>query len=341
MTRDEDVTWGDNVIYADFGARRADGGRAAGEGRRGRGRRGRRGRRGTPARSARPRTDLGRVLFDAVADRADDGRRQRGERYFFDGNVLGYRLVDGQVVGEVRGSQLEPFTVVIKLPYREPGVAEGILTWLAGTGGAMDDLRRGTMPAERMAELLVDADEAPGIRCTCPDPAPTCKHAIAVAAAAGRAIDDEPMNAMELRGIGAHEARHRLAAMAAMAAREAESAARRSRPARRPTGPRTGDPVLRAVERDFWGADLPEVDVPAPEPMNPLRDTDPTLLHHALRPTTVLSVETLRAVSDLEDCWDHLVAPPSFDDAGFDDAEDARRGDGPGPFVFSFGDDDE
>ena len=73
-----------------------------------------------------------------------------------------------------------------------------------------------------------------------------------------------------------------------------------------------------------------------------LRDTDPTLLHAALRSTTVLSVETLRAVADLEDCWDHLTSPPSFDDVDLDDGPERRRGeDDDGMVAASFDDDAE
>mgnify|MGYP006870470983 CR=1 FL=1 len=72
-----------------------------------------------------------------------------------------------------------------------------------------------------------------------------------------------------------------------------------------------------------------------------LRDTDPTLLHAALRSTTVLSVETLRAVSDLEDCWDHLVSPPSFDDVDADGgASGPRGGDDDGVVAASFDDEE-
>ncbi|MFC3848622.1 hypothetical protein ACFORJ_00360 [Corynebacterium hansenii] len=336
---DGDVTWGDNVIYADFGARGAGGGtRGARRGKKGPGRR------KADSGQARPRTDVARRLYDAVAGVADGGRRERGEAYFRDGHVLGFRMVDGQVVGEVKGSQIEPFTVVIKLPYRDAGAADGVLRWLAATNGAADELARGTLPEVPLGKLLLAADEAPVCRCSCPDPAPACKHAVAVAAAAARAIDAEPMNALELRGVGVHEAKHRLAGLMAEAA--AKSAGRGADgkprgPVRRTTGPRTEDPVLELVREDFWGADLPSIEVPAPAPMVVLRDTDPTLLHAALRSTTVLSVETLRAVSDLEDCWDHLTSPPSFDDGDFAAGAGRPRGEDDDGVVAASFDDEE
>lgn len=344
---DGDVTWGDNVIYADFGARGARGkGWDAARGTSSR--KDAAGRRKAGSKSLAPRTAVARRLYDSAVNWADDGRLERGEAYYRDGNVLGFRMVDGQVVGEVKGSQLEPFTVVIKLPYRDAGAADGVLRWLADTDGAADAFARGELPDEQMDELLVAADEAPTPRCSCPDPIPVCKHVIAVLTAAARAIDDDSMNALELRGVGLHEAKHRLAAMTADAA--AKKAARQGgrdadgkpiRPVRRTTGPRTGDAVLELVEKDFWGNDLPSIEVPSPEPMVVLRDTDPTLLHAALRSTTVLSVETLRAVSDLEDCWDHLVSPPSFDDADMDDGSGRPRGDDDDGVVAASFDDEE
>lgn len=297
------ITWGDNVIYADFGSRR---------------RGGKKGGRTGGLKGARPRTPLARRLYDAVADSADAARRSRGEAYYRDGHVLGHRMVDGQIVGEVKGSQLEPFTVVIRLPGRD-GAADRFLRWLAGTSGAAEDFDHGILPADRIGELLLDADENVTARCSCPDPSAVCKHAVAVAAAAGAELDADPMSALELRGVSVHEARHRLAKLVSEAAQAVLSPAR---PVRRPTGPKASDPVLEEVERDFWGADLADVDLPAPAPLHPLRDTDPTLLHAALRPATVISHETLRAVADLEDCWDHLMAPPGVVAASFDDDDD-------------------
>ncbi|WP_295624899.1 hypothetical protein [uncultured Corynebacterium sp.] len=351
-----DVTWGDNVIYADFGARAAAPGAKA--------KKGRPERRKAGGKVVRPSTDVARRLYDAVADAADEQRRARGEAYFREGHVLGFRMVDGQIVGEVKGSQIEPFTVLLKLPFRDgadQGV-DGLLRWMAETNGAADDLEKGWLPEVRLSALLLAEDESVTCRCSCPDPILVCKHAVAVAAAAAQALDAEPMRALELRGTGVHEARHTLARLIAEAAGRATARHGRGgadgdgdgdgdgagadghgrRPVRRPTGPLTGDPVLELVEEDFWGTDLPALEVPAPEPMEVLRDTDPTLLHAALRTTTVLSVETLRAVSDLEDCWDHLLSPPSFGDVDLDDGIDRRRGrDDDGVVAASFDDDDE
>ncbi|MFD5867384.1 hypothetical protein ACFWGD_02060 [Corynebacterium sp. NPDC060344] len=340
-----DVTWGDNVIFADFGARGAGKGSAAGSrgGRaRGSGRKDAAGRRKAGSKSFSPRTVVARRLYDSAVNWADDGRLERGHLYYADGHVLGFRMVDGQIVGEVKGSQLEPFTVVIKLPYRDARAADGVLRWLAETDGAVGELEKGVLPDAQLDDLLLSTTEAPTPRCSCPDPMPVCKHVVAVLTAAAGAIDAEPMNALELRGVGVHEARHRLAGLMAEAAeksagRDAEGKART--PVRRTTGPRTEDPVLELVERDFWGKDLPSIEVPTPEPMVVLRDTDPTLLHAALRSATVLSVETLRAVSDLEDCWDHLVSPPSFDDVDFGDGPGRPRGeDDDGVVATSFDD---
>lgn len=342
-----DVTWGDNVIYANFGDGSARGrGRSSARGTSSR--KGAAGRRAVRDASRAPRTPVARRLWESVADATDDGRLERGLAYYRDGNVLGFRMVDGQVVGEVKGSQPAPFTVVVKLPYRDADAADAVLRWLADTDGAADAFARGELPDKRLDELLVADDEEPSPRCSCPDPHPACKHVVAVMAAAAQALDAEPMNALELRGVGVHEAKHRLAALAAGAA--AKKAARRTgrgddggpvRPVRRATGSGPDDAVLELVERDFWGNDLPAIEVPAPEPMVALRDTDPTLLHAALRSTTVLSVETLRAVSDLEDCWDHLVSPPSFDDVDADGgASGPRGGDDDGVVAASFDDEE-
>lgn len=327
---DDHVTWGDNVIYADFGARGA---------RRGAAKRAARGKGRGRDSGARPVTPVARRLYDAVADAADAARRTRGEKYFADGHVLGHRMVDGQIIGEVKGSQLEPFSVVIRLPRRDNADVNELLRWLAETTGAAGDFDKGILPADRLDEILLDEEERAECRCSCPDPSTVCKHAVAVAAAAGREIDSSPMAVLELRGVSALEARHRLAGLMA---RANESLSRRGPGAKRSTGPTTSAPVLEVVERDFWGADLPSVEIPAPAGMNPLNDTDPTLLHAALRPTTVLSHETLRAVSDLEDCWEHLKAPPSFgDSASATDGSGPAADDDDGVVALSFDDEDD
>ena len=205
---DDHVTWGDNVIYADFGGRGKKRGAGQGQARaKGRGRgRGR-------GSDARPVTPVARRLYDAVADAADPARRTRGDTYFDDGHVLGHRMVDGQVIGEVKGSQLEPFSVVIRLPRRANADVNGLLQWLAETTGAAGDFDKGILPPDRLDEILLDGEESPVCRCTCPDPSAVCKHAVAVAAAAGREIDSSPMSVLELRGVSAMEAQHRLAAL--------------------------------------------------------------------------------------------------------------------------------
>lgn len=336
MANNEDVTWGDNVIYAEFGK---------GPSGKSRSRRSRtrtaptasstiekllatqdwagaftgQPRRGTTAKAAvEPRTTFARWIWEFVIRGADAGRVHRGEKYRFDGNVLGIRLGEGYVIGEVQGSQPEPFSVFIRFPRRDEKQIEDVLRWLVRNPSSFTGFERGELPFEQMEQLFCDGDEHVYSECTCPDPAPVCKHIVAVAAQLVAEIDQDPLSLMQLRGYTQRELQRRL--------QELTVAHHRSMPKRLGLGgvvrgdnkdndkPKAqaergdGDEsaTLFAVEADYWGNDLERVEVPSLDIIDPLAVTDRTLLHDALQPACVVSRETIRAVADLEDCWYHL-----------------------------------
>lgn len=94
-------TWGDNVVVADFGARRRRE-LAAGQ---------------TTPQVPRQETETwaAATLMEALAQQADSGRLARGREYYRAGKILGVELQTNVISGLVAGSQLEPFDVSIRL----------------------------------------------------------------------------------------------------------------------------------------------------------------------------------------------------------------------------------
>ncbi|MDO5029430.1 MAG: hypothetical protein Q4E11_02465 [Corynebacterium sp.] len=332
MADNEDVTWGDNVIYAEFG--KGPSGK----------RRGRRSkvrpkpptsstiekllatqdwagaftaqpRRGTTAKAAvEPRTTFARWIWEFIIRGADAGRVHRGEKYRFDGNVLGIRVAEGYVIGEVQGSQPEPFSVFIRFPRRDHKQVEEVLRWLVNNPSSFTEFERGELPFAQMEKLFCDGDEHVYSECTCPDPAPVCKHTVAVAAQLIAEIDQDPLSSMQLRGYTQRELQRRLQELTALRNRSApkrlglggvvrEENKDKPQPE---TESSNQEANLFAVEADYWGNDLERVEIPSLDIIEPLVVTDRTLLHDALQPACVVSRETIRAVADLEDCWYHL-----------------------------------
>ena len=92
----------DNVIYANFGARtRVSNAEETG-----------------PPRENAYRTSGAARIFDAAVSRSDQGRVNRGRQYHQADHVIDLDIRNGSVHGHVAGSQNDPFTVTIALPYR-------------------------------------------------------------------------------------------------------------------------------------------------------------------------------------------------------------------------------
>ena len=150
-----------------------------------------------------------------------------------------------------------------------------------------------------------------------------CKHIVAVGAQLVADIDRNPLSLMQLRDYPQRELQRRLQELTLLQKRTApkrlglggavrENPNQSKQQSDDDSGAHGGDnnqqkaTELFAVETDYWGNDLERVSVPSLEIIDPLAVTDRSLLHEALRPTCVISRETIRAVADLEDCWQHL-----------------------------------
>ena len=124
----------DNVIYANFGAKtRVE----------------------KPTQSLPPRrraslSPAAQLLLDAVLSRADAGRVTRGRQYAAAGHVVSLEVLSGRVHAQVAGSQNDPFTVTVQLPYRSADDLAVVSAELARTPNGMRAARRGEISGEEL-----------------------------------------------------------------------------------------------------------------------------------------------------------------------------------------------
>ncbi|MDK8451217.1 SWIM zinc finger family protein [Corynebacterium mastitidis] len=212
---------------------------------------------------------------------ADRGRLTRGRDYARTGHVLSLEMGNGGLSAQVAGSHNEPFHVKVTLPHRGPDDLTRVVRAMASTAGSLRRAKEGHLEQEVLESLV---GEGVVFRCDCPDPAPVCKHAVAVAAVAAQRIEDKPELLFELRGLDMAWLEQQMVQQAREVSQEA----------------------ARSTDERFWrGQELPELPTPASSPA--LDDSDMDLLHKAMRTVSYTAVEQLRAVADIEDMYDYLV----------------------------------
>lgn len=275
----------DNVIYANFGRR--DRGRARDGGGRGDGGDGARAsRRARPLDDDRSRTlSPGAArLVRAVTAATDQGRVDRGRAYAEGGNVLGVEFSGGRITAEVAGSQPDPFHTTIELPYRSADDLTEVARRLAESTDGARRARQGDVDGEVLDILLGAGTGDIRFHCDCPDMTTACKHAVAVSEVAAQRLIKRPALMFEVRGLDIDQ-------MVAEMSRHAREVSADSA---------SGD------NEAFWGGrELPGL--PDPKVAPALDDSDTDLLHQAMRQVSYTSIEQLRAVSDIEDLYDHLT----------------------------------
>lgn len=233
------------------------------------------------------------IRFLSFVNRSvDSGRLSRGRDYARRGNVVGLDVRNGAIHGRVAGSQNEPFSVLIQFPYRSNDELGEVAEILARTPNALRDAREGILPEKVITRLQGEENDDLRFSCTCPDSALVCKHIVAVADRLAARMDSDPCVVFTLRGMSFANLEQIMMAKAVEASRDALAP----------------DSTLGVSERNdlFWnGRGLP--DVPEPKIAPALEDSDMDLLRKALRSVTHTNLELLRAVSDIEDLYDHLT----------------------------------
>ena len=271
-----------NVIYANFGARAvADVAKNA--------------KKTAPTRtSTKSSTWAARFLQQAAGELVDPGRLQRGRKYARDGHVLKLRFSPGAVAALVQGSQNEPFNTVMVLPPLSDDDHTALLTELATTPGAIQAVQMGVVSDSVGERLLTAWPHDIRFHCDCPDPAYPCKHVAALLTALATELDERPHRLLEIRGLTPAHIREQQRTLAE--AKERENAAADS-----------SNGGAKSFGGNFWGirGDLP--DLPNPKTASALEDTDMQLLQQAMHTVSYTNIDTIQAVSDLEDCFHFLI----------------------------------
>lgn len=259
-----------NVIYANFGARR---------------------RVSTPEEAtgvdtppAPAYSPAAMRVFNAAVRQTDPPRTKRGHQYAAGGNVLDITPRRDGIDGHVAGSQNEPFTVSLQLPRRTSGQVEAAIDIMARRANSVGRARVGDFDDDVLDILLTPDPTSVTFRCTCPDSAPVCKHAVAVAEKAAELIDASPAVVLALRGLTMSAFEQGVRRRAAVVARENSEAG----------------------SEFFWdGRSLPDLPNPKVAPM--IEDSDIDMLHRAMQSVSFTNIDQLRAVADIEDLYDDLT----------------------------------
>ncbi|AKK10858.1 hypothetical protein CUTER_04260 [Corynebacterium uterequi] len=222
--------------------------------------------------------------MQAVLSRSDQGRIARGRDYAAAGHVVDLKFLPGAIHGRVAGSQNDPFLTSIILPYRSKEQLAEVSELLASAPSGLSRARRGIISDDILNLLLwADAHDA-RFGCDCPDPVTACKHIVAVAECVAAKMDSDPSIIFTLRGLT-------LDGVEKDVVERSEEVARG---------------MVESPAGDFWaGGPLP--DLPQPKKESTLSTSDLTLLHKAMRHVSYTSIDELRAVSDVEDMFDHLT----------------------------------
>lgn len=205
---------------------------------------------------------------------ADKGRLTRGRAYSRSGQVLSMRIEPGAAVGEVQGSQLQPFTATVTVRRLDDDAVDELIAQVRASPGMLARLAGGILPEELGSLLLPRRAGELDFDCTCPDDGWPCKHAAAVAYLLAEHVDEHPLAVLTLRGVeigtligGVDDA------------------------------PDTGD---------FYGEDTELPELPSERYRPALEDLDPMLLRRALRAGGTDEAVVIRGMSDLGDLYRRL-----------------------------------
>lgn len=263
----------DNVIYANFGARRrVSSAEETGS--------------STVQEPAEQLSHAAMVVLNAALRRTDAGRVKRGRDYAANAHVSELRVRPNSMDASVIGSQNEPFYAGFILPPRSDDELKQAMSAMAASPGGLRRAEQGDFPDEVLNVFLGSSPEEFRFFCDCPDPVDVCKHAVAVAIAAARRIDQEPATVFAIRNMAMDAVEASLRDGAYTIARE----------------------NAEAGSEFFWtGREMPDLPRPKIAPM--IDDSDTDLLRRAMESVSFTNIDLLNAVADIEDLYDTLVDP--------------------------------
>lgn len=260
----------DNVIYANFGARRRVSSAAETGG----------------ANRLQPRSLSAPAMriYNSAVRQTDVGRAKRGAEYAARGHVVDLHVMQFGAIAEVVGSQNDPFNVRMHLPYRSLEEINRAVGAIVRAPGSIAAAKAGTFDEDVLSILLCDAPQEVRYTCDCPDGAGVCKHAVALAQRTAELVDQDPTAIFTMRGLTLADLENRKRDQAGNIARE------------------NAEPGSEY----FWaGRGLPDLPRPKVAPM--IEDSDLDLLHRAMQSISFTNIDQLRAVADIEDLYDELT----------------------------------
>ncbi|WOC13435.1 SWIM zinc finger family protein [Gordonia sp. MP11Mi] len=234
-------------------------------------------------------TGWSRAFVSVVEAGADHRHITGARRYFRDRHVDAVVIGDGTITSSVRGTQLDPFDVIL----RTRTVDADTVVSLLRTTGDVDDLlalARGEQPVG-LGNLVAPTESADvESSCTCPDDAPRCIHVLATAFEVAAEIDRRPTILLQVMGTD-------LPALLAAAGGDAEASD--DAPA---ADTSTGD----VFPEDFYG-DTVVLPPPPPFPaVHALTELEPAALRTALRASGVPATQLAEAFDDLDTFYAEL-----------------------------------
>ncbi|MCF8612244.1 SWIM zinc finger family protein [Gordonia sp. HY285] len=223
-------------------------------------------------------TGWSRAFVSVVEAGADHRHITGARRYFRDRHVDALVIGDGTITSAVRGTQLDPFDVILRTRTVDADTVVGLLR----TTGDVDDLlalARGEQPAG-LGNLIAPTESADvESSCTCPDQAPRCIHVLATAFEVAAEVDRRPTVLLQVMGTDLP------ALLGAAGGGDAEPS----------DDPSNGD----VLPEDFYG-DTVVLPPPPPFPaVDALTELEPAALRTALRASGVPATQLAEAFDDL------------------------------------------
>ncbi|MGH4123499.1 MAG: SWIM zinc finger family protein [Clostridium sp.] len=149
---------------------------------------------------------------NAISSFTISSRIDKGREYARAGNVLSMEVSKGEIIAEVQGGRLTPYTVNMEIDIFSKEQWKNIMNIMAQKAIFCAMILNGEMP-----ENIEEAFKEAGVslfpkkqihlitQCSCPDDANPCKHIAAVHYMLGLEFDKDPFVILKLRGMDKEE----------------------------------------------------------------------------------------------------------------------------------------
>lgn len=301
-----DATWGDNVVLADFGAKRRQEMNRL------------RDQHGTHIRGEDSWASS--QLMEAISRSADSGRLARGREYFRGGKVLSVEFAENVVAGLIHGSQLEPFETSIHLRKLTDRQRDFVYHEMLSDSSHIRSLLSGGAPGLDVASVLMHPGHVNRVHCSCPDKSAVCKHVVALAYSAAEKLDRDASILLKWRGLNAQELLRPVQGWGGGGVGAS--------PIRKQQAPglaeRQADQPEQVDSAEFWGTAAEPVEWEPMQWESGLEQGDQKALKEALRSVTWHAVDQLKAMHELEVCYETLesVEPLFYYEGGLSGGAD-------------------